>query len=129
MANTINIKINQEVNGKNKVDELSVSLKNLKETINNVQNASKAIDATALIVAADAINSAVSGMVSTMQDLAGAYQIQQQAETQLATVMRQRMDATDKDIQKIKELASAQQELGISVMRYNLQVLNKWLRS
>ena len=113
MANTINIKINQEVNGKNKVDELSVSLKNLKETINNVQNASKAIDATALIVAADAINSAVSGMVSTMQDLAGAYQIQQQAETQLATVMRQRMDATDKDIQKIKELASAQQELGI----------------
>ena len=113
MANTINIKINQEVNGKNKVDELGVSLKKLKETINNVQSAAKAIDITTLIVAADAVNSAVTSMVSTMQDLAGAYQIQQQAETQLATVMKQRMDATDKDIQKIKELASAQQELGI----------------
>ena len=75
MANTINIKINQEVNGKNKVDELGVSLKKLKETINNVQSAAKAIDITTLIVAADAVNSAVTSMVSTMQDLAGAYQI------------------------------------------------------
>lgn len=50
------------------------------------------------------------GVVS---DLTSAYQIQLVAETQLQTIMRQRMGATDAEIQSVKDLCSAQQELGV----------------
>ncbi|WP_294465489.1 hypothetical protein [uncultured Ruminococcus sp.] len=39
--------------------------------------------------------------------------IQTEAETKLTTIMKQRMQATDKSIQKIKDYASAQQQLGV----------------
>lgn len=50
------------------------------------------------------------GVVS---DLTRAYQVQLVAETQLQTIMRQRMGATDAEIQSVKDLCSAQQELGV----------------
>lgn len=43
----------------------------------------------------------------------GAWNIQTQAEVKLATVMRQRVKATDAEIDSIKRLASAQQALGV----------------
>ncbi len=39
--------------------------------------------------------------------------VQTEAETKLTTVMKQRMKATDEGIQKVKDYASAQQELGV----------------
>lgn len=42
-----------------------------------------------------------------------AWDIQKQAETKLETVMKQRMKATDSSVQSIKDLASAQQQLGV----------------
>lgn len=48
-----------------------------------------------------------------MQDLTSAYQVQLVAETQLDTIMRQRMGATDAMVQSVKDLCSAQQELGV----------------
>ena len=48
-----------------------------------------------------------------MKDLSDAYAVQEVAETKLATVMQQRMGATDAEIQSIKDLASAQQEIGV----------------
>lgn len=39
--------------------------------------------------------------------------IQTEAETKLTTIMKQRMQATDKSIQKIKDYASAQQQIGV----------------
>lgn len=42
-----------------------------------------------------------------------AWNIQMQAEVKLATVMRQRVKATDEEIDSIKRLASAQQTLGV----------------
>lgn len=42
-----------------------------------------------------------------------AWNIQTQAEVKLATVMRQRVKATDEEIENIKRLASAQQALGV----------------
>lgn len=61
----------------------------------------------------DQINSAFSGLNSACRALTDAYQIQKTAETQLETVMRQRMDASDEMIRSIKELASEQQKLGV----------------
>lgn len=42
-----------------------------------------------------------------------AYNVQVEAETKLATIMKQRMGATDDVIDSIKELASEQQKLGV----------------
>lgn len=42
-----------------------------------------------------------------------AYQVQEEAERKLETVMRQRMNATDAEIQQMKDLASEQQKIGV----------------
>ena len=63
--------------------------------------------------ALDVMQNAISELNSVMTDLTAAYQVQFVAETQLNTIMRQRMAATDAEIQSIKDLCSAQQELGV----------------
>lgn len=52
-------------------------------------------------------------MIGVMQSYTAANAVQVEAETKLATVMRQRMEASDAEIESIKRLASAQQELGV----------------
>lgn len=52
-------------------------------------------------------------LISFAKSAREAYQIQIEGETKLATVMRQRMGASAKEIQQIKDLCSAQQALGI----------------
>lgn len=42
-----------------------------------------------------------------------AYKVQAEAEKKLETVMKQRMSASDKSIQSVKDFASAQQKLGV----------------
>lgn len=66
-----------------------------------------------LTIALDGVNSAVQGLNRMVGDLTAAYQVQLQAETQLATNMRNTMGATDEQIQSIKDLCSAQQALGV----------------
>lgn len=56
---------------------------------------------------------AVKEMATVMTDLSNAFAIQVEAETKLETVMRQRMNSTDEEIQSIKDFCSAQQEIGI----------------
>ncbi len=59
-------------------------------------------------------------------------QVQIEAETKLQTVMRQRMAATDKSINSVKELASAQQQLGVvgdEVQLAGAQQLSTFLNS
>ena len=74
---------------------------------------SRAINFAALATGLDAVQRSVSQLQAGMKDLADAYAVQEVAETKLATVMQQRMGATDAEIQSIKDLASAQQELGV----------------
>ena len=71
------------------------------------------INFAALATGIDAAQRSFSQLQSGMKDLADAYAVQEVAETKLATVMQQRMGATDAEIQSIKELASAQQEIGV----------------
>lgn len=76
----------------------------LNKSIFNLANLSKAIDS---------VNTTINQLSSAVKDLCDAYAVQEQAETQLETVMRQRMQATDEQIQSIKDLCSAQQALGV----------------
>ena len=55
----------------------------------------------------------VKGAVGVMKEFTDANQAQQEAETKLAQVMRNTMDASDAEIQSIKDLTAAQQALGV----------------
>ena len=63
--------------------------------------------------AIDVLQSSIGELQGMVSDLTSAYQVQLVAETQIETIMRQRMMATDEQIQSIKNLCSAQQELGV----------------
>ncbi len=58
---------------------------------------------------ADAVNFVTSGL----SNLENAYNAQIEAESKLATVMRNTIDASDEEIQHIKDLTAAQQALGV----------------
>lgn len=63
--------------------------------------------------AVDVLQNAIGELQNAISDLTSAYQVQLVAETQLNTIMRQRMAASDDEIQSIKDLCSAQQQLGV----------------
>ena len=63
--------------------------------------------------AVDALQNSISQLQGVLCELTQAYQVQLVAETQLDTIMRQRMGSTDAEIQSVKELCAAQQELGV----------------
>lgn len=59
------------------------------------------------------LGNALNDITAICADLSKAYAVQEEAETKLETVMRQRMAASDEAIQGIKEYCSLQQELGV----------------
>lgn len=71
------------------------------------------INFAALATGIDAAQRSFGQLQASMQGLADAYAVQEVNESRLAVVMQQRMGATAAEIQSIKELASAQQELGV----------------
>ena len=78
-------------------DKLKVSLLNFNQAVAAIQNVASALSQ---------VSSAISGMTQF-------YAAQVEAETKLQTVMRNTMNASDAEVQSIKDLCSAQQELGI----------------
>lgn len=64
-------------------------------------------------VGIDSVTRTISDLQSVMGELSEAYAVQIEAETKLQTVMQQRMSASEADIQSIKDLCSAQQQLGV----------------
>lgn len=114
--------MNAETKGTDKIKDMSVSVKDLERAQKAAAKATRniraelkesAITAGAFKNAFDGLDNSLRMMQGVLSDLTDAYTVQIQAETQLATVMRQRMQATDADINAIKKLASEQQELGV----------------
>lgn len=66
-----------------------------------------------LSVGIDSITRTIGDLQRVMGKLSDAYAVQIEAETKLQTVMRERMSASEADIQSIKDLCSAQQQLGV----------------
>lgn len=98
--------------------KLASNADGLKKVLSGVMSESeklrgKIIDFAAISTGLDQFQRSISQVQGIMKGLSDAYQIQKVAETQLETVMRQRMNATEAQINSIKQLASAQQELGV----------------
>lgn len=95
----------QDANGLKKV---------MTETISEAQRLNTgAINFAAIATGIGQAQQSIAALQSALKGLTDTYAVQVQAETQLETVMRQRMGASDEDVQAIKNLASAQQELGV----------------
>ena len=71
------------------------------------------INFAALATGINATARSFSQLEGGMKTVADAYAVQEMAETKLATVMAQRMGATEAEIQSIKELCAAQQQIGV----------------
>lgn len=65
------------------------------------------------VAAAVGVAFSVTAVVNFAKTCKAAYGVQITQETKLATIMKQRMNSSNAEIQAIKDLASAQQELGI----------------
>lgn len=107
--------VKDEGNGLKKIVTDANALRNsIKRTIPDAHKlGEKMMGYASAAVVLRSISDAMRQLNSVVQDLTAAYSAQVQVETQLATVMRERMNATDKDIQSIKDLCAAQQELGV----------------
>ena len=70
-------------------------------------------DLNSIIDTFDSVNNAIGSLQQTLSDLQGAYAAQVEVETQLAVNMRNTMGAREEDIQSIKDLCAAQQQLGV----------------
>ena len=119
MAGKSTISITFKLDGDGKgFKELSADAEGLKKVISSAVSEAQALNSQALNFASiatglQAVQRSFDELRSGMQDLADAYAVQEVAETKLATVMSQRMGATAAQIQSIKDLCSAQQELGV----------------
>ena len=119
MAGKSTISITFKLDGDSKsFKDLAKDADGLKQVITSTlseaqQLKGNVINFAALATGIDAAQRSFSQLQSGMKDLTDAYAVQEVAETKLATVMQQRMGATDAEIQSIKKLASAQQEIGV----------------
>lgn len=118
MAKDVKFNIRLTIDGKEHVVAAQTDIRQFAREFavaqNEVKSAGRAFADTAdRIIAIKGAMEGLRNIMGVLGDLSAAYNTQAEAETRLATVMRQRMDATDEDIQAMKDLASAQQELGV----------------
>lgn len=97
--------IAQDANGLKKV---------LTETISEAQKFNaNAINFAAIVTGVNQAQQSILQLQSVFKDLSTAHSAQIEAETKLAVNMRNTMNAREQDIQSIKDLCAAQQELGV----------------
>lgn len=92
---------------------LTGDLKGLEKASNSVRKEQAKMDFAQFSMGMNALTQSLSQVEKAFADLSGAYQVQETAETKLTTVMQQRMGATAAEVQSIKDLCSAQQEIGV----------------
>lgn len=119
MAGNSTISITYKLEGDNGgFKKLTVDAEGLRKVLGGTVNQAEKlktsiINFAALSTGIDSLNRSISGIQAKIKDLSDAYAVQETAERKLETVMRQRMGATDAEIDSIKKLASAQQEIGV----------------
>lgn len=118
MARDVKFNIKLNIDGRERVVQASTDIRalsdNIAETRRRVRQSADSFEVwTHASLAARNFSDNVSGVIGALSGLTSAWNVQVEAERKLETVMTQRMGATSADIQGIKDLASAQQELGI----------------
>ena len=116
MANTVTLQI--KIEGEKGIKNVSVDAEQLAKAFDTVQAnvkglKSELVSLSSTVQLIDGVASAVGQLQSVFSGFTSAYSVQESAETRLAQAMRNTMGASDEEIQSIKDLAAAQQQLGI----------------
>lgn len=116
--NDIKFNIRLQVDGKDQVVQASMSTKELANNIGNVSKQGKFLTTTLLkfnqiTEGVRSFNEGLQSVVAVTKQFSEAAAEQVTRETQLSTVMQQRMKASQDDIDGIKRLTAAQQQLGV----------------
>lgn len=120
--NDIKFNIEIDINGHRQILSAATSSKELARQLAGVKKQMDGMDKSFfksagnwsnVSVLADNAANVFRNLASFTKTYTDAAQLQVEAETKLAGVMRERMTASESDIRSIKDLASAQQELGI----------------
>lgn len=112
------VKLQIKIEGSDSFKEVEVSAKDLAEAIDKVKKHThdlneKLLNVNQIAQTIDQVSSMMRGLQSVMHDLTDTYAVQAAAEARLEQMMRNTMDATDDEIQSIKDLAAEQQKLGV----------------
>ena len=116
--NTVEYKIKLTSAGTESVDKLKQVLGEIGGSIESITNGSDKLKVSLLnfnqaVIAIQNVASALGQVSSAISGMTQFYAAQVEAETKLQTVMRNTMNASDAEVQSIKDLCSAQQELGV----------------
>ena len=118
MAKTIQFKVRLDIDGKQQVTTATASVAELEKKMNKAKqsttsfrNAMVTLGQTVTVI--QGLSNSMNSLLGVMNNMSAAYNNSQQLNTQLTTVMRQRMDATDEDIKKVKEVIGVQKQLGV----------------
>ena len=116
--NTVEYKIKLKGEGADSVDKLKYLVEGLGGSIEQAKNSSEGLKTSLLnfnqaVGAIQNVAAAFSQVSSAVSGMTQFYAAQVEAETKLQTVMRNTMNASDAEVQSIKDLCSAQQELGV----------------
>ena len=118
MSKNIKFNINLRVNGQDMLVSASVNSKTLAKNLGIVKDQTDRFRSAMLNLnqTTQVLQNFASGIVqisSSLQTYLSAFNAQSEAETKLANNMRNTMAAREEDIQSIKDLCAAQQELGV----------------
>ena len=118
MGKNIQFNVTLTVDGKEQLVAATANVNDLKKAVNGASNSAKKLrtDVINLNQTAEVFSNvanSVNNLSDFMSKLSESYNRVQQANTELTTVMRQRMDATDEDVKKVNEVISAQSKLGV----------------
>lgn len=116
MSENVSVKVRIEDDGS--IKTVTVDAQEFAEALDKVKKSTKELNNDKINFAAfasglEAISNQLNQFGQVLDDLSATYAAQIEAETKLEQVMQNTMNATAADVQAIKELCSAQQELGV----------------
>lgn len=116
MSNIVSFKI--QIEGSNEFKTVTFSADELGKALDAVRTNAKTLNSEMVNLGSvsqviESVSNAISRLNGMMEGLSSAYTEQIEAETLLANAMRNTMDASDEEIQRIKDLTAAQQRLGV----------------
>lgn len=99
---------------KGRINEYTSQINEIQGQLRSLNGASSIVQTVGNVsMAMQGMYAGISTLSSSITHLTQTYAVQEQAELKLQTIMKQRMNATDEDVQSIKQLAAEQQKLGV----------------
>ena len=118
MSKDVKFNIKLSIDGKEHIVEATTDVKHFAQELGIAETKGKRLRDSllkfnGLVTLFQGLQSSIQQVTGVAQTYIDANKIQVEAETKLMAVMKQRMNATDDEIQSVKDLASAQQALGV----------------